>query len=132
MTTLVRYSESTVSKPVKPKKSSAKKLSTLQGKTISSAAVKPATKNVDKKTTAAKSTAAKSKITQVKAIKKGRARPPLAKPDSRPRGSSESLRQAIEALERSQVPSPENAVEVVAAKKRKSTPRKSEPRKKPR
>jgi len=116
-----------VSKPVESKKRSAKKLSTLQSKAISSAAVKRATKNVDKKTTAAK-----TKVTAVKRIKQGKARPPLTKPDSRPRGSSESLRQAIEALERSPAQTPANAVEVVAAKKRKNTPRKSELGKKPR
>ena len=121
-----------VSKPVESKKRSAKKLPTAQSKAVPPATVKRATKKVDKKTTAAKSTVAKSKVTQVKPIKRGKARPALAKPDSRPRGSSESLRQAIEALERSQVPSPANAVEVVAAKKRKSTPGKSELRKKPR
>jgi len=102
-------------------------LPTAQSKAVPPTAVKRATKNVVKK-----STAAKTKVTQVKPIKRGKARPPLAKPDSRPIGSSESLRQAIEALERSQAPSPANAVEVVAAKKRKKTPRKSEPRKKPR
>ena len=107
-----------ISKPVEPKKRSTKKLPTAQIKAIAAAAVKRATKNVG-----TKKAAAKSKVTKVKPIKQSKARPPLPKPNSRLRGSSESLRQAIQALERSPVPTPANAVEVVAAKKRKSTRR---------
>lgn len=105
-----------ISKPMEPKKRSAKKLPTPPSKVVPSAAVKRAAKHVDKKTAAAK-----SKVPHVKPIKQSKAPSPLSKPDSHPSGSSQSLRQAIEALERSQVSSPANAVEVVAAKKRKNT-----------
>ena len=107
-----------VSKPDESKKRPAKKPPTTQSKATSPVAVKRAPKNVGKKTTAVK-----SKVAKVKPMKQGKAKPPLAKPDSRLRESHDSLRQAIEALERSQVPTPANAVKVVGAKKKKNTRR---------
>jgi len=132
-----------VSKPLEPKKRSAKKASTAKSKVVPLATLKRSTKKTPSapiratKKVGKKTTAAKSKVTKAKPITNGNARPPVRNSSSRPKGLPESLRQAMEKLERKTTLPTTNTAQSVTAQKRKSTPKvsvfeKSETGRKPR